>query len=105
MIMDGLNTLGRVPWKINNTICDVAHKCWDDGIVIGEIPSQVDFELPSQPIRPEGNDADFRSDNSDFQKYKEELTKFCHIHQKNMVRKTCVCVYVMYVVILRCYEM
>ena len=34
-LYDGLNALGRVPWKINKTILDVAQKCWDDGVDIG----------------------------------------------------------------------
>ncbi len=90
-VMDGLNVLGRVPWKINTTIYKVAQQCWDDGIVIGEIPSPHDFELPPQPVRPEGNftDADYKSDQEEFKLYREALTKYRRIHQKNMVRECC----------------
>ena len=47
--MDGLNVLGKVPWKINNKVLDAALKCWDDGIVLGDIPSQTDYEVPPLP--------------------------------------------------------
>ena len=47
--MDGLNVLGNVAWKINNKVLDAALKCWDDGIVLGDIPSQTDYEVPPIP--------------------------------------------------------
>jgi DNA-directed RNA polymerase len=82
--MDGLNVLGRVPWKINKRILKVAQTCWDDGIALGDIPSLTDFELPPAPIRPEGDDLDYKSADGDFQRYREKLVKYRRIDQKNM---------------------
>lgn len=81
-VMDGLNVLGRVPWVINKDIRKVAEKCWDDGIVLGDIPSQNDFELPQMPVRPEFNNIDLNG--VEFQQYRDALSKYRRIDQKNM---------------------
>lgn len=83
-VMDGLNVLGRVPWKINKKILKVAQICWDDGIALGDIPSRTDFEVPPMPIRPEGDDLDYKSADGDFQQYRDKLAKHRRAHQKNM---------------------
>lgn len=82
--MDGLNVLGRVPWKINKNILSAAERCWDEGIVLGDIPSRVDHDLPPAPIRPEGNTNDYEAAKGEFRAYREALIKYRRIHQKNM---------------------
>jgi DNA-directed RNA polymerase len=36
-VYDGLNALGRVPWKINRRVLAVAQRCWDDNIPLGDV--------------------------------------------------------------------
>ena len=83
-VMDGLNALGQVPWKINKTILEAAQRCWDEGIVLGDIPSQQDFEVPPAPIRPDRSQSDSESGDDAFQKYRENMLKHRRIAQKNM---------------------
>lgn len=52
-VFEGLNVLGRVPWKVNKTVLDVALQCWDRGVVLGDIPAQTDFDVPPLPERLE----------------------------------------------------
>ena len=78
-IMEGLNALGRVPWKINKKILEAAERCWDEGVVLGDIPSQKDFEVPPVPIRP-----DERVDVESYKKYREDALKHRRMIQKNM---------------------
>lgn len=84
--MDGLNVLGRVPWVINKNVLSAAEKCWDDGIVLGDIPSQIDHELPPAPIRPDGSNKDYNEAQGEFRLYREALLKYRRMYQKNMVR-------------------
>jgi len=91
-LYDGLNALGRVPWKINRTTLDVAQKCWDDGVVIGDIPSRIDLEVPPMPIRPENNQNKSPDKNNpayekqieEYKKYRDAVTKHRRLNQKNM---------------------
>ena len=83
--MDGLNVLGQVPWVINKNVLKVAEKCWDEGIVLGDIPSKIDLDLPPMPIRPDGDHADYQEAQGEFQTYREALIKHRRVHQKNMV--------------------
>jgi DNA-directed RNA polymerase len=83
--MDGLNVLGRVPWVINKDILSAAQKCWDDGIELGDIPSQQDHELPPLPIRPDGSNKEYSEAQGEFNAYREKMTKYRRMHQKNMV--------------------
>ena len=85
-VMDGLNVLGRVPWVINKNVLSAAERCWDEGIVLGDIPSKVDHDLPPMPLRPEGNNKDYKEAQGEFQSYREALVKYRRIHQRNMVR-------------------
>ena len=48
--MEGLNVLGNIPWKINHLVLDTAWKCWENGVVLGDIPSKVDYEIPPLPM-------------------------------------------------------
>jgi hypothetical protein len=85
IVMDGLNVLGQVPWVINKNVLAAAEKCWNDGIVLGDIPSHEDYDLPDAPVRPEGNNKDYKESQGEFQAYREALVKYRRIHQKNMV--------------------
>lgn len=92
-VFDGLNALGRVPWQINKRILDVANHCWDNSIALGDIPSQTDFDVPQEPIRPERSATKFEKDTpaydesvAEYRLYREALTKYRRIKQKNMVR-------------------
>ena len=46
-ILIGLDYLGRIPWKINNSVLNVAKEAWKNKIIIGELPSQIDIPIPS----------------------------------------------------------
>jgi DNA-directed RNA polymerase len=45
-ILESLNFLGNTPWRINKNVYDVVIEAWKEGIIIGELPSQVDLEPP-----------------------------------------------------------
>lgn len=92
-VFDGLNVLGSVPWVINKKILHVAQKCWEDGIVLGEIPSRTDFEVPPKPIKPEmREDVNYKDKESpgykeaieEYKLYREASVKYNRISQKNM---------------------
>ena len=83
--MDGLNVLGKVPWKINKEIMSLALTCWNDGITLGDIPSREDFYLPPHPVRPDGNSSDYKEGEGEFRRYREALIKYRRINQKNLV--------------------
>ncbi|KAL7522519.1 hypothetical protein ACHAWX_007224 [Stephanocyclus meneghinianus] len=52
-VYEGLNVLGRIPWKVNQTVLNAACRCWDEGVVLGDIPPQTDYEVPPLPERVE----------------------------------------------------
>jgi DNA-directed RNA polymerase, mitochondrial len=91
MVFDGLNALSRVKWKINKVLLDAAHRCWDENIPLGDIPSRTDLELPEQPVAPawsgvkleKGTDA-YEAAISELIKYRDRLIKYNRIKQKNM---------------------
>jgi DNA-directed RNA polymerase len=91
--LEGLNVLGRVPWKIQRFVLGVAQSCWDNGVVIGDIPSRVDHKVPQVPVRPESISSEMFKDkeSEEFQRqreeyfaYREKLNKHSRLHQKNM---------------------
>mmetsp|Transcript_21467 Transcript_21467/g.31136 ORF Transcript_21467/g.31136 Transcript_21467/m.31136 type:complete len:959 (+) Transcript_21467:110-2986(+) len=47
-ILDGLNYLGRIPWRINKSVYHVVKELYARGECIGEIPSKVDIPLPKE---------------------------------------------------------
>jgi DNA-directed RNA polymerase, mitochondrial len=89
-VFDGLNALSRVKWVINQEILDVAQRCWDDNIPLGDIPSRTDYELPDQPIAPQwtgvklekGTDG-YDAAVSELMKYRDQLVKYNRVKQKN----------------------
>jgi len=91
-VLNGLNVLGRVPWKVNKDILAVAKRCWDEGIPIGDIPSRKDFELPPEPI-PIVYDSSVYKDKDhpaykvateEYRAYCEAKIRYKRVRQKNM---------------------
>jgi len=92
-VFDGLNVLGRIPWRIQKDMLNVAQKLWEDGIVIGEIPAKHDFVLPPKPIKPEmRKGVDYKDKESpgykeamlEYNAYRAASVKYNRIYQRNM---------------------
>lgn len=94
-VMNGLNVLGRVKWKINKNILSVAQQCWEQNIPLGDIPSRKDYDLPKPVVPPtpyhtygngniDRNDETWKQYLHDKQLYREAEMKFQRIVQKNM---------------------
>jgi hypothetical protein len=97
VVFNALNALGAVPWKINTKILAAAKLCWEEGIVLGDIPSKTDFELPPFPIKPPFPEGlDFRNVDRESPLYEAQMERFLEFNikmrryrkmaQKNMVR-------------------
>lgn len=92
-VYDGLDILGKTAWRINREILEVGQKCWTENIAIGDIPSQTDFEMPPEPVRPnfENNemygkeDPDQERRKAVLNTYRDSISKWQRILQKNMV--------------------
>lgn len=97
-VMQGLNYLGCIPWRINNTMLQVAHKCWDNNIVLGDIPSIHDYIVPPKPDMPAFdpnlvNDIDEQDEElnnkkikqkEEYIKYRDLMLKHKRLYQRNM---------------------
>eukprot|EP00804_Cyclotella_cryptica_P010684 CCRYP_005499-RB/>CCRYP_005499-RB protein AED:0.03 eAED:0.03 QI:288/1/1/1/1/1/4/386/1180 len=89
-VYEGLNVLGRIPWKVNKNVLDAARRCWDEGVVLGDIPPQTDYEVPPLPERVEYCDlASLSEEEKEMQlkalkSYKDGVTKHFRFKQKNM---------------------
>lgn len=89
-VFEGLNVLGRIPWKINQNVLDAACKCWDDGIALGDIPSQDNHQVPPLPTPLDYRDFNLLDDDEKkvqvdaFRIYKDAITKHFRFKQKNM---------------------
>jgi len=46
-VLVGLDYLGRIPWKINSTVLNVAKEAWKNKMTLGDLPSQIDIPIPS----------------------------------------------------------
>jgi DNA-directed RNA polymerase, mitochondrial len=46
-VLDGLNYLGKLPWKINKPILEVIQACWSRKLALAEIPPSNDIPYPS----------------------------------------------------------
>lgn len=88
--MEGLNVLGNIPWKINHKVLDVALKCWEDGIVLGDIPSRKNYDVPPLPQDLEYRDystmdvTEKKEHMKVYLEYKDAVTKHIRFKQKNM---------------------
>lgn len=95
VVCDGLNILGKTPWKINKKILEVGEYCWENNIPIGDIPSRTDLEVPPEPVYPSAACGPDNFANKDDPKVKEKIdaiqcyrdstTKYHRVLQKNMV--------------------
>ena len=95
IVCDGLNILGKTPWKINKKILEVGEKCWESNIPIGDIPPRTDLEVPPEPVYPLGEfDPNLYANKEDpktqerinaIQAYRDSTSKYYRILQKNMV--------------------
>jgi len=92
-VYDGLNVLGKVPWVINKEILRVAHDCWENNIPLGDIPTQTNYNVPDQPIRPERQtdlvlddkeSETYKASVMEYKAYRESTRKFLRMKQKNM---------------------
>jgi DNA-directed RNA polymerase len=91
-VLDGLNSLGRVPWKINHDVLEVAQQCRANDIALGDIPTRTDHVLPEMPVPPEKPSAKLEKDSPVLKEYykqrkayKEAFHKYKRMRQKNMV--------------------
>ena len=95
IVCDGLNILGKTPWKINKEILKVGEYCWENDIPIGDIPSRTDLDVPPEPVYPAMTfDPDMYANKDDpetkekinlIQSYRDKKTKHYRTLQKNMV--------------------
>lgn len=91
IVFDGLNALGRVPWRINQRVLTIAQRCWDNNIPLGDIPSKDDNPLPEEPLHPkrqeqfwEPETPGYESYVEEYRLYRESWNKFRRVKQRNM---------------------
>jgi DNA-directed RNA polymerase len=94
IVLEGLNALGRIPWRIHTDILQVAQRCWRDGITLGDIPSRQDFDIPQLPERPNAKDPtvyadkeslEYKALREEWKVFRTQIYKCRRIKQKNMV--------------------
>lgn len=44
-----VNVIQGTPWEINNFVVDVARRCWESNLEIGDIPARDDYPYPAKP--------------------------------------------------------
>ena len=91
VIFDGLNALGSVKWRISKQLLEVAQRCWDENIPLGDIPTRTDFDLPEQPLPPswsstklEKGTVEYEAAVAELLNYRDRLAKYNRTKQKNM---------------------
>lgn len=94
VVCDGLNILGKTPWKINKKILEVGEYCWENDIPIGDIPSRTDLKVPPEPVYPSTtfdpamyankDDPEMKEKINAIQSYRDSTTKYHRVLQKNM---------------------
>jgi DNA-directed RNA polymerase len=91
-VFNGLNALGSVGWRINKEILSVAQYCWTNNIPLGDIPSQTDYEVPAEPLKPVWAAVDLDKESPAYKevmdqmkRYRDALAKYKRFRQKNMV--------------------
>jgi len=89
MVYHGLNILGQVPWKINETVFNAAERCWNDNIALGDIPSQTDVPVPREPSPPEPLPKELREDQESeiFKNQRQEYFEYRVLLEKHMRAK------------------
>ena len=53
LVMEGLNVLGRTPWRINKPVFDVVLQVWNSGERLGKVPPAVYDQLEPGPPEDE----------------------------------------------------
>lgn len=48
--MEAVNLIQQTPWRVNQRILDVMTWCWDNNLMIGDVPSRKDEEFPPMPV-------------------------------------------------------
>lgn len=112
-LCSGLNALGRVSWKVNKVVLEVAQKCWDDNIAIGDvryyfydlfwlfevvahadhvciaqIPPRTDLELPAEPLPPERRPHQFEQHSPEYELARSEQRNYRDaLHRFNRIRQ------------------
>jgi hypothetical protein len=49
VIYDALNSMGRLAWRINDPVLQVAEEAYRRKLTVGELPSQFNLEIPEVP--------------------------------------------------------
>jgi len=89
-VYEGLNVLGRIPWRVNKNVLDVALKCWEEGVVLGDIPPQTDYDVPPLPEKLKYTDFNSLEDEEKeaqiqvLKAYKDGIAKHFRFKQKNV---------------------
>ncbi|KAJ2915358.1 hypothetical protein MD484_g5087, partial [Candolleomyces efflorescens] len=60
LVMEGLNVLGRTPWKINKQVFDVVIQIWNSGERVGKIPP-AQYEEPEPELPAHDTDLSARA--------------------------------------------
>lgn len=60
LVMEGLNVLGRTPWKINKQVFDIVLQVWNSGERLGKVPPAI-YDLPEPEAPTEESDLTTRS--------------------------------------------
>ncbi|TEB18252.1 mitochondrial RNA polymerase [Coprinellus micaceus] len=60
LVMEGLNVLGRTPWRINKPVFDVVLKVWNAGERLGKVPPAV-YDKPEPALPEDESDLNARS--------------------------------------------
>lgn len=91
LVMDGLNALSSVQWRVNGVVLDVAKECWERNIQLGtDIPSRTDLEVPPEPEAPPRTDfekgtPEYDASVKEYVQFREKLNRRNRQKQKNMV--------------------
>lgn len=48
-VLDALNSIQEVPLRINRGVYEIVRHCWEEGILVGKIPSRNTIALPPLP--------------------------------------------------------
>ncbi|GMI43369.1 hypothetical protein TrCOL_g9668, partial [Triparma columacea] len=84
-VCEGLNALGKTPWKINKEMLEIQLEAWRRGLTLGDLPQTEDHELPEEPKKfdksnfapaPLNPDGKVDKEHPDYKNYMEKLSKY-----------------------------
>jgi len=52
LVYESLNTLGKVPWRVNPNVLHVVERLWTEGGGVADLPARVDIPLPPPVAAP-----------------------------------------------------